>query len=56
MPLDPALTGLLGALVGGGFTFAGSIVGNTQQARHERRDRLEERKVEAYSNAMRCLL
>jgi hypothetical protein len=56
MAMDPALAGLLGALVGGGFTFAGSILGNTQQARHDREDRLEQRKVETYINAMRSLL
>ena len=56
MAMDPALAGLLCALVGGGFTFAGSILGNTQQARHDREDCLEQRKVETYTNAMRSLL
>jgi hypothetical protein len=56
LALDPALAGLLGALVGGGATVAGSILGNTQQARHERRDRHEQRKVEVYSNSLRSLL
>jgi len=52
MAMDPAVAGLLGALVGGGFTFAGSIIGNLHQARRERRDR----KLEAYTKSIRCLL
>ena len=56
MALDPALAGLLGALVGGAATFGGSLFGNRQQARHERKRRAQERKLEAYTNAMRSLM
>jgi hypothetical protein len=56
MAVDPALAGLLGALVGGAATFAGTVVSNTQQARHARDQRRHDRKVEAYSNTMRFLL
>ena len=52
MALDPALAVVLGALVGGGFTFAGSVIGNTQQARRERKVQ----KLEAYRNSMRYLV
>ena len=56
MAMDPALAGLLGALVGGGATFVGTVVSNTQQARHTRDRQRLERKVEAYSNSVRSLL
>ena len=56
MAMDPALAVLLGALVGGGATFLGTIVSNAQQARHTREQQRLDRKVEAYSNSLRSLL
>lgn len=56
MAMDPALAGLLGALVGGGATFLGTVVSNTQQARHTRDQQRLERKTEAYGNTLRYLL
>ena len=56
MAIDAALAGLFGALVGGGATFLGTVVSNTQQARHARDQQRRDRKVEAYSNSLRSLL
>jgi hypothetical protein len=49
--MDSEFAGLLGALVGGGATFAGAVISNTQQARRERRDRREQRKVRGHAQA-----
>src|SRR5690242_14911392 len=56
MAIDPALTGFFGAVVGGGAAFLGTVVSNRQQARHERKRRAQERKLEAYTNAIRSLM
>jgi hypothetical protein len=56
LAVDPALAGLLGALVGGAATFGGSMLGNRQLARHNEAQRHFDRKVEAYGHSLRSLL
>jgi hypothetical protein len=54
--LDPALAGLLGALVGGAAAFGATLVSNNQQARREQDKQRRDRKVEAYGNSLRSLV
>ena len=51
-----ALFGLLGAVVGGGFTMLGALLSGRQQDRSERNRAARARREQAYSNALRHLL
>jgi hypothetical protein len=51
-----ALFGLLGAVVGGGFTMLGTLLSGRQQDRVQRNQAARQRREQAYSNAIRHLL